>query len=157
MKQGVYDSDFLSSKEKNRVLRSILESGKKIDVLIAPAGAGKTSLFCDCDFVKSASSVENFDCFVILSASAKSKKSDTMLTDALSKIIHKANVTKGCVSYLHVNNFELKNRRNKRIQNGSIDNRAKTQLIGTKYSPLNQYDFISKIKMFANNFKLIIN
>lgn len=150
----IYDSDMIAPALRVRIIRAIVSSGKKYDVVIGPAGAGKTSFVHGRgQYVNSLEDVASADSFIVVSASARSKKNSSLITDQLNSIIAKAS----SVAYLYVNNLELRNRRNHRIVNGALDNRTKKELIATKFAPLNEYDFINSLKKICRTFKMIRN
>jgi TP901 family phage tail tape measure protein len=144
--KGAYDSDFLQGSDKSLVLNKILQSPKKKDVLIAPAGAGKTTSVKKrgASIIKSAKEVDKFSQYLILSASGRAKKST--ISAPLQKILGGVKRTGGSIEYLYVPNAEIEKRRNKRINKGSVDPRSRRALIGTKKAPKNQFDFVSEIK-----------
>jgi TP901 family phage tail tape measure protein len=150
----VFDSDTLPNELKKQALSAILASKKKKDVLLAPAGAGKSTyaqklgqLIRNMDDVKKASS------FTLLSGASKAKSGG--FSKPLQEILSNAKASGGRLSYLHVPNLEIKNRRSLRTA-GEGDLRSAAQLKGTRYAPLNQYDFVQQLKKeFGQDFNLI--
>jgi len=150
----VFDSDKLDRKTANDILKTILGTKKKKDLLIAPAGTGKSTAAARLgQFIKSPSDVQKAKSFTILSGAGKAKNS--LMSSGLSSIIEAVNASGGNVSYLYAKNMEILSRRMGRIQEGSDDLRSTKQLKGTLRAPLNQFDFIRGLKNVSKRFSIM--
>ena len=155
----IFDADNIGLEGKkdvklsNALKKQILASGKKIDLLVAPAGAGKSTIAQNMaqQFISNEEDVEKAESFLMLAGAARSK--DGGITKPLQQQIDVAKQTGGNLYYLYVPNLEIRNRKTNRVNMGSNDLRDKKSLRGTFYAPLNQYNFISQLKELG--FKII--
>jgi TP901 family phage tail tape measure protein len=150
----VYDSDQLTPDKRKEFLDKIMKSPLKKNALLAPAGAGKTTIANKIGpFIKSAADISKASEFTILSAAARAK--DGGLSKPFQNIVSSVAKSGGKLSYLYVPSLEIKNRRSGRSALAG-DLRSGSQLKGTRYAPLNQYDFVSKIKKeLGANFEIL--
>jgi TP901 family phage tail tape measure protein len=150
----VYDSDQLTPEQRKTFMMQIMKSPAKKNALLAPAGAGKTTIASKIGpFIKSAADIAKATEFTILSAAARAK--DGGLSKPFQEIVSSVAKSGGKMSYLHVPSLEIKNRRSARSI-GEGDLRSQAQLKGTRYAPFNQYDFLAKIKKeLGPNFEII--
>lgn len=149
----VYDSDRIPA-DKNATLKAILASSAKKNLLIAPAGAGKSTLAAGMGkFLTGAADVANATEIDILSGAGRTK--DGGLSKNLESIMAAVNSSGGKVSYLYTKNFDILSRRAGRTDPSEGDLRSKKQLAGTAYAPLNQFDFMSMVKSRANSFGMV--
>jgi TP901 family phage tail tape measure protein len=155
----VYDSDRIPA-DKGATLNAILASKAKKNLLIAPSGAGKSTaaaklgkfLTGASDVPKDAKSGINEDNVINLLSGAARAKGGGMSTQ-LQKLIDSVNASGGKVSYLHVKNMEIMKRRMGRASLEG-DLRSEKQLKGTRFAPLNQFDFVKAVKARATIFKI---
>ncbi len=151
----VYDSDRLGG-DKQKILQAILDSTKKKDLLVGPAGAGKSTLGSGLGtFISSIDDISKASSFTILSGAALTKEKG--LSQDLRAKLAAVQASGGKVSYLGVTNQELLSRREKRATEGSVegDLRSAAQLAGSKLAPLNQGAFIRQLKRSSSNFELL--
>jgi TP901 family phage tail tape measure protein len=151
----IYDSDRLSGNSKE-ILAAILQSTKKKDLLVGPAGAGKSTLGSGLGtFISSIDDISKASSFTILSGAALTKEKG--LSQDLRAKLAAVQASGGKVSYLGVTNQELLSRREKRATGGSVegDLRSAAQLAGSKFAPLNQGAFIKQLKRSSSNFELL--
>ena len=149
----VYDSDRIPA-DKNATLKAILASSAKKNLLIAPAGAGKSTLAAGMGkFLTGAADVANATEIDILSGAGRTK--DGGLSKNLESIMAAVNSSGGKVSYLYTKNFDILSRRAGRTDPSEGDLRSKKQLAGTSYAPLNQFDFMGMVKSRANSFGMV--
>jgi TP901 family phage tail tape measure protein len=149
----VYDSDRIPA-DKNATLKAILASSAKKNLLIAPAGAGKSTLAAGMGkFLTGAGDVANATEIDILSGAGRTK--DGGLSKNLESIMAAVNASGGKVSYLYTKNFDILSRRAGRTDPSEGDLRSKKQLAGTAYAPLNQFDFMGMVKSKANSFGMV--
>jgi TP901 family phage tail tape measure protein len=151
----VYDSDRLGG-DKQKILQAILDSTKKKDLLVGPAGAGKSTLGSGLGtFISSIDDISKASSFTILSGAALTKEKG--LSQDLRAKLAAVQASGGKVSYLGVTNQELLSRREKRATGGSVegDLRSAAQLAGSKFAPLNQGAFIKQLKRSSSNFELL--
>ena len=149
----VYDSDRIPA-DKNATLKAILASSAKKNLLIAPAGAGKSTLAAGMGkFLTGAADVANATEIDILSGAGRTK--DGGLSKNLESIMAAVNSSGGKVSYLYTKNFDILSRRAGRTDPSEGDLRSKKQLAGTAYAPLNQFDFMSMVKSRSNSFGMV--
>jgi TP901 family phage tail tape measure protein len=151
----VYDSDRLGG-DKQKILQAILDSTKKKDLLVGPAGAGKSTLGSGLGtFISSIDDISKASSFTILSGAALTKEKG--LSQDLRAKLAAVQASGGKVSYLGVTNQELLSRREKRATEGSVegDLRSAAQLAGSKFAPLNQGAFIRQLKRSSSNFELL--
>jgi TP901 family phage tail tape measure protein len=168
----IYDSDMLKGKEtvidektgkkitipstKAPILAKILASNKVKDLLISPAGAGKTTFAAgEGTFIRTMEDVDRANAdpkgsFLILSAASRAKEG---LSKQFQDIINSVNSSGGNVRYLYQKNLDILNQRKGR-QALYGDLRGEEALKGTRYSAVNQYDFISKTKKASNEFSM---
>jgi lysozyme len=150
----IYDADRVDRKRRSHILKKILDSGKKIHILLAPSASGKTTAAKEMGekFITSEDDLELANEILLLSGSAMSGKGG--ITSVLKKQIEKVKETAGKLLYLYVPNLEIKNRKYNRAFNlGSDDVRDKKALQGSHYAPLNQFKFIKQLKDLG--FKII--
>ena len=151
----IYDSDRISP-DKGATLKAILASSVKKNLILGPAGVGKSTLATGAGtFLTGASDVANATEIDILSGAARTK--DGGLSKNLESLIAAVNSSGGKVSYLYAKNLDILSRRAGRTSAAEGDLRSKKQLAGTKYAPLNQFDFLGGIKSKSRNFNLIKN
>jgi len=149
----IYDSDRIPA-DKNATLKAILASSAKKNLLIAPAGAGKSTLAAGMGkFLTGAGDVANATEIDILSGAGRTK--DGGLSKNLESIMAAVNASGGKVSYLYTKNFDILSRRAGRTDPSEGDLRSKKQLAGTSYAPLNQFDFMGILKSKANSFGMV--
>ena len=148
----IYDSDRLNP-DKGATLAAVLASKVKKNLIIGPAGSGKSTFagkmgqfLSGIDDVSKASEID------ILSGAGRAKGG---ISKNLESIIAAVNSSGGKVSYLYAKNLEILSRRIGRTSPSEGDLRSVKQLKGTKYAPLNQFDFLSAVKSKARNFNLI--
>lgn len=148
----IYDSDMLAGTEKKAVLRAILESGKPFTVIHGAAGSGKTTmakLKIGQQFLMSVDDVKKSDNFVIISGAGRTKSGE--VSKAVADMVSKCE-SLFCVV---VPNMEIRRRRIKRFENGSLDNRSDKALKGSMRAPLNQFDYISKLRKIAKKSEIV--
>lgn len=140
--KGIYDSDYLTGSNKASVLNAVLGSKAKKDLLVAPAGAGKTTYAKKSggQIIKSLAEVKKFKQFLILSGSAKAKNS--LFSAPFEKILESVKASGGSVEYLYLPNDVIDERRSGRIESGTDDQRSQAQLEGSSYAKKNQPDFM---------------
>jgi hypothetical protein len=110
----IYDSDRIPA-DKNATLKAILASSAKKNLLIAPAGAGKSTLAAGMGkFLTGAGDVANATEIDILSGAGRTK--DGGLSKNLESIMAAVNASGGKVSYLYTKNFDILSRRGGRIK-----------------------------------------
>lgn len=151
----VYDSDRIEP-DKNALLNAILQSTAKKNLIIGPAGSGKSTYAKSLgNFITSTSQLSDAEEIDILSSAARAKGGG--FSKNFSQILQSVKDSRGKVSYLYTNNLDILSRRSNRFLSGPEegDLRSKKQLGGSRYAPLNQYDFISQIKSASSNFELI--
>jgi TP901 family phage tail tape measure protein len=149
----IYDSDRIPA-DKNATLKAILASTAKKNLIIGPAGSGKSTMAAGMGtFLTGAADVANATEIDILSAAGRTK--DGGLSKNLESIMAAVNSTGGKVSYLYTKNFDILSRRGGRTDPSEGDLRSKKQIAGTAYAPLNQYDFMSMVKSKAQSFDMI--
>jgi TP901 family phage tail tape measure protein len=149
----IYDSDRIPA-DKNATLKAILASSAKKNLIIGPAGSGKSTMAAGMGtFLTGAADVANATEIDILSAAGRTK--DGGLSKNLESIMAAVNGTGGKVSYLYTKNFDILSRRGGRTDPSEGDLRSKKQIAGTAYAPLNQYDFMSMVKSKAQSFDMI--
>ena len=149
----VYDSDRIPA-DKNATLKAILASSAKKNLLIAPAGAGKSTLAAGMGkFLTGAADVANATEIDILSGAGRTK--DGGLSKNLESIMAAVNASGGKVSYLYTKNFDILSRRAGRTDPSEGDLRSKKQIAGTAYAPLNQFDFMGMVKSRSNSFGMV--
>ena len=153
----IYDSDRLPA-DKNALLKKILASNVKKNLILGPAGTGKTTFAAaGGTFIAKPEDADKATEIDILSGAARTK--DGGISANLESIISAVNVSGGKVSYLYAGNMEIIARRSGREEKGAGegDLRSEKQIAGTKYAPLNQFDFIDKVKSKAKNFGIVKN
>jgi TP901 family phage tail tape measure protein len=149
----IYDSDRIPA-DKNATLKAILASSAKKNLLIAPAGAGKSTLAAGMGtFLTGAADVANATEIDILSGAGRTK--DGGLSKNLESIMAAVNSSGGKVSYLYTKNLDILSRRAGRTDPSEGDLRSKKQIAGTAYAPLNQFDFMGMVKSKANSFSMV--
>ena len=148
----VYDSDRLGS-GKNEILQAILDSAATKNLLVGPAGAGKSTAAAGLGtFIKSIDDVRKASSFTILSAAGLSKEGG--FSTSFQNILNAVKESGGKTTYLGVTNEELKRRRASRTASEG-DLRSQAQLAGTAYAPLNQSAFIKQLKKESGNFEMM--
>ena len=162
----IFDADRIAGKEKNPILNAILESDSRIkkDLIIGPSGAGKTEYAKTLGnpFINSVDDIAKATQITMLSGAGRAKD-ESMMSAGLQKIISSVNNSGGNINFLEAGDDQIKNQRHGRIAKamegaaGSSDLRSVGQLKGTGYAPLNQLDFMSKIKKVAGSFSVIKN
>ena len=153
----IYDSDRIAP-DKNATLKAILASKAKKNLIVGPAGSGKSTFAAKAGkFLSGVSDVPKTGAneIDILSSSARAK--DGGFSKNFQEIISSVNASGGKVSYLYAKNLDIINRRAGRTEASEGDLRNQKQLKGTKFAPLNQFDFISKIKSGSKSFGLLKN
>jgi TP901 family phage tail tape measure protein len=153
----IYDSDRLPA-DKNALLKKILASKVKKNLILGPAGTGKTTFAAaGGTFITKPEDADKATEIDILSGAARTK--DGGVSANLESIISAVNVSGGKVSYLYAGNMDIIARRSNREEKGAGegDLRSEKQIAGTKYAPLNQFDFIEKVKTKARNFGIVKN
>jgi len=149
----IYDSDRIPA-DKNATLKAILASSAKKNLIIGPAGSGKSTMAAGMGtFLTGAADVANATEIDILSAAGRTK--DGGLSKNLESIMAAVNGTGGKVSYLYTKNFDILSRRGGRTNPSEGDLRSKKQIAGTAYAPLNQFDFMGMVKSKAKSFDMI--
>jgi TP901 family phage tail tape measure protein len=148
----VYDSDRIPA-DKGATLKAILASKAKKNLLIAPSGAGKSTLAAKYGkFLSGASEVPKASEINLLSGAARAKGGG--MSKQLESLLDSVNNSGGKVSYLHVKNMEIMKRRMGRASLEG-DLRSEKQLKGTKFAPLNQFDFVKAVKSRAKRFEVL--
>jgi len=151
----VYDADRIES-DKNSLLKAILTSQVKKNLLVGPAGSGKSTYGSSLgSFITNASQLADATEIDILSGAARTK--DGGISKNFQQIADAVNASGGKISYLYTGNMDILSRRTGRIGTGPQegDLRSKKQIAGSMYAPLNQFDFISQVKNKAKNFEMI--
>ena len=140
--KGIYDSDYLTGSNKASVLNAVLSTNAKKDLLVAPAGAGKTTYAKKSggQIIKSLAEVKKFKQFLILSGAAKAKNS--LFSAPFEKILASVKASGGDVEYLYLPNDVIDERRRGRVGSGTDDQRSQAQLEGSSYAKKNQPDFM---------------
>ena len=148
----VYDSDRIPA-DKGATLKAILASKAKKNLLIAPSGAGKSTAAAKLGkFLTGASDVSKASEINLLSGAARAKGGG--MSKQLESLLDSVNASGGKVSYLHVKNMEIMKRRMGRASLEG-DLRSEKQLKGTKFAPLNQFDFVKAVKSRAKRFEVL--
>ena len=148
----VYDSDRIPA-DKGATLKAILASKAKKNLLIAPSGAGKSTLAAKYGkFLSGESDVSKASEINLLSGAARAKGGG--ISKQLESLLDSVNASGGKVSYLHVKNMEIMKRRMGRASLEG-DLRSEKQLKGTKFAPLNQFDFVKAVKSRAKRFEVL--
>lgn len=153
----IYDSDRIAP-DKNATLKAILASKAKKNLIVGPAGSGKSTFAAKAgNFLSGVLDVPKTGAneIDILSSSAKAK--DGGFSKNFQEIISSVNASGGKVSYLYAKNLDIINRRAGRTEASEGDLRNQKQLKGTKFAPLNQFDFMSKLKSGSKSFGLLKN
>jgi len=153
----IYDSDRLPA-DKNALLKKILASKVKKNLILGPAGTGKTTFAAaGGTFITKPEDADKATEIDILSGGARTK--DGGISANLESIISAVNLSGGKISYLYAGNMDIIARRINREEKGvgEGDLRSEKQIAGTKYAPLNQFDFIDKVKSKAKNFGIVKN
>ena len=151
----VYDADRIEP-DKNALLKAILASNTKKNLIVGPAGAGKSTYGASLgSFITNVSQLADATEIDILSGAARSK--DGGLSKNFQQIASAVNSSGGKISYLYAGNMDLYSRRVGRMGSGPMegDLRSAKQISGSLYAPMNQFDFISKVKNSARNFEMI--
>ena len=151
----VYDSDRIEP-DKNSLLKAILASKAKKNLIVGPAGSGKSTYGASLgSFITSPNQLADATEIDVLSGAARTKDGGT--SKNFQQIADAVNSSGGKISYLYAGNMDILSRRRGRIGTGPDegDLRSKKQIAGSMYAPLNQFDFISKVKSSAKNFEMI--
>ena len=151
----VYDSDRIES-DKNSLLKVILASKAKKNLIVGPAGSGKSTYGASLgSFITNPNQLADATEIDILSGAARAKDGGT--SKNFQQIADAVNSSGGKISYLYAGNMDILSRRRGRIGTDPDegDLRSKKQIAGSMYAPLNQFDFISKVKSSAKNFEMI--
>lgn len=148
----IYDSDKIQSAQRERILQSILSSTKRKNLLVGPAGSGKSTAAAGLGtFIKSIDDLRMASSFTILSSSGLSSKGG--FTESFQNILSAVNRSGGKTTYLGTTNEELMRRRGSRtLSEGDV--RSAGELSGTAYAPLNQSAFIKQLKKESGDFQL---
>ena len=148
----IYDSDKIPSAQRERILQSILSSNKRKNLLVGPAGSGKSTAAAGLGtFIKSLDDLRMASSFTILSSSGLSSKGG--FTESFQNILSAVNRSGGKTTYLGATNKELMRRRGSRtLSEGDV--RSAGELSGTAYAPLNQSAFIKQLKKESGDFQL---
>jgi TP901 family phage tail tape measure protein len=149
----IYDSDRIPA-DKNATLKAILASPAKKNLIIGPAGSGKSTMAAGMGtFLTGPADVANATEIDILSAAGRTK--DGGLSKNLESIMAAVNGTGGKVSYLYTKNLDILSRRAGRTEPSEGDLRSKKQIAGSTYAPLNQFDFMGMVKSKSNSFGMV--
>ena len=151
----VYDADRIQP-DKNALLKAILASGAKKNLIVGPAGSGKSTYGASLgSFITNVGQLADATEIDILSGAARTK--DGGISKNFQQIADAVNMSGGKISYLYAGNMDILSRRMGRIGEGPSegDLRSKKQIAGSMYAPLNQFDFISKVKGAASNFEMV--
>jgi len=151
----VYDADRIQP-DKNALLKAILASGAKKNLLVGPAGSGKSTYGASLGaFITNVGQLADATEIDILSGAARTK--DGGISKNFQQIADAVNASGGKISYLYAGNMDILSRRMGRVGAGPSegDLRSQKQIAGSMYAPLNQFDFISKVKGAAQNFEMI--
>ena len=151
----VYDADRIEP-DKNSLLKAILASRTKKNLIVGPAGSGKSTYGASLgSFITNPNQLADATEIDILSGAARTKDGGT--SKNFQQIADAVNLSGGKISYLYAGNMDILSRRRGRIDAGPQegDLRSKKQIAGSMYAPLNQFDFISKVKSSAKNFEMI--
>jgi hypothetical protein len=153
----VYDSDKLPAELRASILPAILASKKRKDGILAPAGAGKSTMASGIgQFIQSMEDVAKATGFTILSAAGLAK-TPTGISKQFQPILDSIKRSGGSLKYLNVDNEEIKRRREARVATGGNDLRSEAQLKGTSYAPLNQPEFLDILKKEMGGNLQIVN
>ena len=151
----VYDADRVDA-DKNNLLKAILASRVKKNLIVGPAGSGKSTYGESLgSFITNIAQLTDASEIDILSGAARTK--DGGVSKNFQQISDAVNASGGKISYLYTGNMDILSSRTGRIAEGPKqgDLRSKKQIVGTMFAPLNQFDFISKVKGSAKNFEMI--
>ena len=151
----VYDADRVDA-DKNNLLKAILASRVKKNLIVGPAGSGKSTYGESLgSFITNIAQLSDASEIDILSGAARTK--DGGVSKNFQQISDAVNASGGKISYLYTGNMDILSRRTGRIAEGPKqgDLRSKKQIAGSMFAPLNQFDFISKVKGSAKNFEMI--
>jgi hypothetical protein len=151
----VYDADRIQP-DKNALLKAILASGAKKNLIVGPAGSGKSTYGASLgSFITNPAQLADATEIDILSGAARTKEGG--ISKNFQQIANAVNMSGGKISYLYAGNMDILSRRMGRIGEGPSegDLRSKKQIAGSMYAPLNQFDFISKVKGAASNFEMV--
>lgn len=151
----VYDADRVDA-DKNNLLKAILASRVKKNLIVGPAGSGKSTYGESLgSFITNIAQLTDASEIDILSGAARTK--DGGVSKNFQQISDAVNASGGKISYLYTGNMDILSRRTGRIAEGPKqgDLRSKKQIAGSMFAPLNQFDFISKVKGSAKNFEMI--
>lgn len=149
----IFDRDKIPSGLSGTILNSILASSKRKDLIVGPAGSGKSTVAAGLGtFIKTLDDLNKATSFTVLSSSGLSSKG--ALTEPFQNILSAVNRSGGKTTYLATANEELKKRRASRTLSGG-DVRSAGELSGALYAPLNQRSFIKQLKKESSNFELM--
>jgi energy-coupling factor transporter ATP-binding protein EcfA2 len=148
----IFDSDMITEASAKRAILTKILNGKKpiAKVVHGPAGSGKTTLVASTgEFIRSEKDLRKATEFVVISGAGKTKSGGPSAN--VEKLMKKAEK----ISFVIVPNDEIKKRRLNRIENGVLDARDAKQLRGTLRAPLNQFDFIAKLRKIAKASEIV--
>jgi len=119
----VYDADRISA-DGNAILKSILASKVKKNLIVGPSGAGKSTYGSGLgSFITSAADVSKASEIDILSGAARTKTGG--MSKNLQQILDAVNVSGGKVSYLYTPNMNVLSRRTERIGENPMEGEFK--------------------------------
>ena len=148
---GVYDSDYIKGGAR-KVLNKILSSGKPINAIYGPAGAGKTSMASGTR-VLSEKEVDKFDNFNVIYSGGASRKGG--LTVQGAAIFNAVRSSGGRITALAPTRETLTKRRHERVEKAKgkkrkgqslEDKRELETLRGTLKAPGTQYGYLADLK-----------
>jgi TP901 family phage tail tape measure protein len=151
----VYDSDRIVA-DKNALLKAILASRAKKNLIVGPAGSGKTTYGSGLgSFITNVAQLGDASEIDIISGAARTKEGG--VSKNFQQIVEAVNASGGKVSYIYAKNMDIYSRRVGRVGLGPQegDLRSKKQIAGSVYAPMNQFDFLSKVKRNAANFQMV--
>ena len=151
----VYDGDRLSPELRASILPAILASGKRKDGILAPSGAGKSTMAAGIGpFIQSLEEVKLANAFTILSGAGLAKTPNG-ISKPFQTILDSIKSSGGSLKYLNVADKEILARRAGRTTSEG-DLRSQKQLDGTNYAKLNQPDFLDAVrKQMGGNLQII--
>jgi TP901 family phage tail tape measure protein len=151
----VYDSDRIVA-DKNALLKAILASRAKKNLIVGPAGSGKTTYGSGLgSFITNVAQLGDATEIDIISGAARTKEGG--VSKNFQQIVEAVNASGGKVSYIYAKNMDIYSRRVGRVGLGPQegDLRSKKQIAGSVYAPMNQFDFLSNVKRNAANFQMV--
>ena len=166
---GVYDGDQLTAGARREILDKIFSSGKRVDAIYGPAGAGKSTYAASQykgGLITESGDLSSFSDFAVIAGGGfrggKSRRGRGLkpeLTPAGKQLFDTTKSSGGRIKAIAPTREKLTQQRNRRAEEAKAgklhDRRPQSQIEGTRWAPGTKYANIAELKKQYGNVDVI--